>query len=222
MRTLYHTPLSPFCRKVRLLLGEKKLEFNLIEEPVWERRKDFFRLNPAGEVPVMIDETGVILSSSYAICEYIEESYPGYNCLGTTALERSEVRRMVSWFDVKFYQEVAQPILFEKVFRRLMRYGEPDSEILREGKRNILYHLDYIGHLVSERRWLGGDFLSLADMTAAAHLSVLDYLGDVPWEHHARVKEWYAPIKSRPAFRPMLADRVRGFKPPAHYDDLDF
>lgn len=221
-RTLYHTPLSPFCRKIRILLREKKLDFKLVDEPVWERRQDFFKLNPAGEVPVMADENQLIISGSYAIGEYLEEAYPDSNFLGKTYAERAEIRRLVTWFDVKFYQEVCQPILFEKVFRKMMDFGAPDSEMIRHGKRNLLYHLDYISHLSAERNWLAGGFISLADFAAAAHLSVLDYLGDVVWDNADKTKEWYSLIKSRPAFRPLLADKVLGFKPPAHYDDLDF
>lgn len=223
MRTLYHTPLSPYCRKIRLQLREKQMDFELVDEPVWERRQDFFKLNPAGEVPVLVDENGMIISGSYAIAEYIEE---GYNepppLLGSTVLERAEIRRLISWFDVKFYHEVTQGILFERVFRQLMQYGPPDGETLRECKKNIYYHLDYISHLTLQHNWLTGEALTLADLTAAAHLSVLDYLGDVPWDHAPRAKDWYALIKSRPSFRPLLADRIRGFKPPSHYDDPDF
>jgi glutathione S-transferase len=222
MRTLYHTPLSPYCRKVRLHLREKQLDFELVDEPVWERRMDFFKLNPAGEVPVLVDENGMILSSSYAICEYLEEGYEAAPLLGTSVAERAEVRRLVSWFDVKFYHEVTQGILFERVFRQLMQYGAPDTATIRDCKQNIYHHLDYISYLTQNHNWLAGDALTLADLTAAAHLSVMDYLGDVPWDHSARAKEWYAVIKSRPCFRPLLADRMRGFRPPSYYDDPDF
>jgi glutathione S-transferase len=223
MRTLYHTPLSPYCRKTRVHLREKLLEFELTDEPVWERRDEFFRLNPAGEVPVLMDENGLVISSSYAICEYLEEGYPTEpHLFGVSVAERAEVRRLMSWFDVKFYHEVAQGILFERVFRKLMHYGAPDTETIRESRRNIVHHLDYIAHLTQERPWLAGDHLTLADITAAAHFSVVDYLGDVPWEYAPRAKEWYAVVKSRPSFRPLLADRMRGFPPPSHYDDPDF
>lgn len=223
MRTLYHTPLSPYCRKIRLQLREKQLEFELVDEPVWERRQDFFKLNPAGEVPVLVDENGMVISSSYAIAEYLEEGYGDLpSMLGQSVAERAEVRRLVCWFDVKFYHEVVQAILFERVFRQLMRYGPPDTEILRECKKNIYYHLDYVAQLTLQHNWLTGNSITLADITAAAHFSVLDYLGDVPWDYAPRAKDWYALVKSRPSFRPLLADRVRGFRPPVYYDDPDF
>ena len=222
MLTLYHSPLIPTCRKIRLMMREKNLEHTLVAEEFWTRRIDFFALNPGGEVPVLINEKGLPVVGSYAICEFLDEQYPNIQFYGNTPSERAEVRRLVEWFDAKFEREVSQLILFEKVYKRLMGYGEPTSDAIRAGKRNIVYHLDYIAHLLEHRNWLAGEYLTLADIAAAAHLSCLDYLGDVPWEEHPAVKEWYALIKCRPAFRELLEDRMQGFKPPAHYMDPDF
>ncbi len=222
MLTLYHSPLIPACRKIRLMLREKNLEHTLVVEDFWTRRIEFFAMNPAGDVPVLVSEKNQFVVGGYAICEFLDEQYPNIQFFGNTPLERAEVRRLVEWFDIKFEREVTQLVLFEKVFKRLLGYGEPSSEAIRAGKRNILYHLDYLAHLLSTRNWLAGEYLTLADIAAAAHLSCLDYLGDVPWEQHPSVKEWYALIKCRPAFRELLEDRIQGFKPVPHYTDVDF
>lgn len=222
MLKLYHTPLSPACRKLRIMLQEKELEFELIEEDVWERRPGFFKLNPAGDVPVLIGEKGVIVCGAYAISEYLEDIFPEVQFFGNTPEEKAEVRRLVEWFDNKFYLEVTYNILFEKVFKQLMGYGGPNSEAIRAGKHNVVYHLDYISHLLSNRNWLASEYLTMADITAAAHLSCLDYLGDVDWDYSPGAKEWYALIKSRPSFRAILEDRITGFRPPVHYTDPDF
>ncbi|NBX04255.1 MAG: glutathione S-transferase family protein [Alphaproteobacteria bacterium] len=223
MRQLYHTPLSPFCRKVRLLLKEKGLEFELVTENPWDRNLEFFALNPAGEVPVLIEMDASIISGAYAICEYLDEAYPQVAMLGYSAGERAEVRRLVDWFDHKFDFEVTQHVLFEKMFKQhYLQGGEPNCATIRTGKHNILYHLDYIGYLARERHFLAGDMLSLADLSAAAHLSSLDYLGDVPWEYNNDARDWYALIKSRPSMRSILGERVHGVKPPAYYEDPDF
>lgn len=222
MRILYHTPLSPYCRKIRLLLQEKELEFELTQENVWERRLEFFALNPAGEVPVLMEPDGEVISGNYAITEYLEEVYRDRNFMGSTISERTEVRRLVDWFDQKFDQEVTQNILFEKVYRRLMRHGEPNSDALRAGKRNILYHLDYIAYLTQDRRFLAGDNITVADFAAASHISSLDYLADVPWEHNPKAKDWYALMKSRPSMRTLLEDRISGFRAPEWYENPDF
>ncbi len=222
MRTLYHLWLSPFCRKVRIVLAEKALDFDLEIERVWQRRDAFLRLNPAGSVPVLVEPDGATLAESSAVCEYLDEVYPDPLLIGATADARAETRRLVAWFDGKFHREVTDNLLTEKLDKRFMGMGGPDSAAIRAGHDNIATHLDYIGYLSERRSWLAGDTLSLADAAAAAHISALDYLGDVPWENHPRAKDWYARIKSRPSFRPLLEDRIPGLPPPKHYADLDF
>ena len=222
MRQLYHTPLSPFCRKVRMMLKEKGLEFELVCENPWDRNLDFFALNPAGEVPVLVEDNGTVVSGAYAIGEYLEENYPTLSLIGQTPAERAEVRRLVDWFDHKFDFEVTNNVLFEKVFKHYFGQGEPNSSCIRMGKQNMLYHLDYIGYLASERYFLAGEFLTMADLAAASHLSALDYIGDVPWEYNKAASNWYALIKSRPSMRCILAERVRGVRPPAYYENPDF
>ena len=223
MRQLYHTPLSPFCRKIRLLLKEKGLEFELVTENPWDRNLEFFALNPAGEVPVLIELDSAAISGAYAIAEYLEDMYPHMPMIGNDAWTRAEVRRLVDWFDHKFDFEVTQHVLFEKVFKQhYFQGGEPNCATIRTGKHNILYHLDYIGYLARERHFLAGETLSLADLSAAAHLSALDYLGDVPWEYNADARDWYALIKSRPSMRPILSERVHGVRPPVYYENPDF
>lgn len=223
MRTLYHLALSPFSRKVRVALREKGLDFQLKVEKVWERRPEFLGLNPACTVPVLIDENGTTLADSGVICEYLEEVYPGErNLLGEAPAERAEVRRLGAWFDQKFAREVTDNLLREKMMKKFLGLGEPNSAAIRAGVSNIHYHLEYIGWLTERRKFLAGDKYSLADIAAAAHLSCLDYIGDVPWAQHERAKDWYARIKSRPAFRPLLADNIAGAPPPKHYADLDF
>jgi glutathione S-transferase len=222
MRTLYHLWLSPVSRKVRLVLGEKGLDADLVVEKTWERREAYLALNPAGTVPLLLDENGASVADSAAICEYLDEVYPDPPVIGRDPATRAEVRRLVAWFDQKFQNEVSTNLLDQKVWRRFMGLGHPDSEAIRAGHYNLHTHLDYIGWLTERRNWLGGEEYSLADMAAAAHISCLDYLGDVPWEDHKGAKDWYARIKSRPAFRPLLADHIPGLPPPKHYADLDF
>ena len=222
MRVLYHLPLSPFARKVRLVLGEKKLPFELQLEKVWERRPEYLDLNPAGTVPTLVEEKGLVVPDSGVICEYLEEAYPEAPLLGRTLAERVEVRRLVAWFDGRFAREVTANLLGEKFMKRLSGRGNPDANALRAGYANMRGHLEYLGWLSETRKWLGGDALSLADFAAAAHLSALDFAGDVDWSISPAAKDWYARVKSRPSFRPLLADRVPGVIPPAHYADLDF
>ena len=221
MARLYHVPLSPFCRKVRLCLAEKKIDVDLVEERYWEPTQDFMRRNPAAKVPVLkID--GETLTESAATCEYLEELYPNPPLMPRSAADKYEVRRLVGWFDDKFHNEVTSKLLYERVNKKIMGQGYPDSKNVKAGAKAIKYHLDYMAWLLDQRRWLAGDQMTLADFTAAAHFSSLDYISDIDWNRSQIVKDWYAKIKSRPAFRNILADQVPGFLPPAHYADLDF
>jgi glutathione S-transferase len=223
MMLLFHQWVSPGSRKIRLMLKEKNLDFDLQIEKTWERRPEFLALNPAGDVPVLLLEPGAYpLCDATAIAEYLEESFADRPLLGQTALERAEIRRLIGWFDVKFNREVTQNLVDEKISKRLTGLGHPNSQAIKAGYANIHYHLDYIAYLADRRSYLAGAEFSLADITAAAHLSCVDYIGDVPWDEHPGAKEWYARVESRPSFRPLLADHIPGMPPPRHYADLDF
>ena len=221
MLRLYHFALSPFSRKVRLSLAEKRIEVELVEERYWEQSVDFLRRNPAGMVPILRLD-GKNYTESAAICEYLEDLYPAPELLPKDKAEKYEVRRLVNWFDDKFYSEVTKKLLNERVIKKISGEGFPDSKNVKQGAKRIKYHLDYMAWLLERRRWLAGDVMTLADFSAAAQLSCLDYISDVDWNRSAAVKDWYAKIKSRPAFRNILADQVPGFPPPRHYNDLDF
>ena len=222
MRILYHQWLNPFCRKVRIILHEKRIEFDAKAENVWERRDQFLALNPAGEVPVLVETDGTALSGSGPICEFLDEIHPEPRLIGGQPMARAEIRRLVDWFDRKFNVEVTENLVGEKVMKKFLGLGEPNSRAIRAGLTNMQNHLGYVTYLIDRRKWLAGDTLSLADITAAAHLSSVDYLGDVPWDDHPTAKDWYARIKSRPSFRPLLSDHIPGVPPAKHYADLDF
>lgn len=221
MRVLYYHCLSPFARKARVVLGEKGLDHEIVTVRDWERPADFLALNPAGEVPVLVDDDYVICGS-HAICEYVDECYRAPPLLSHDPVMRAEVRRLTDWFDHKFNAEVTLPTAGEKLTKRVLSHAAPDSRMIRAGRQNIHTHLQYIAWLSERRRWLAGDILSLADLTAAAHLSLVDYAGDVPWDDHPLAKDWYARIKSRPSFRCLVNEVVPGVPPPEHYANLDF
>ncbi len=222
MRYLFHLPLSPYCRKVRLVLAEKRLPFELRVEKVWEHRPDYLEMNPAATVPTLVEDNGFVIPDSGVICEYLDEAYQDIPLLGRTLAERVEVRRLVAWWDGKFAHEVTRGLIGEKHMKRLAGRGNPDAALMRASFAALRGHLHYLGWLAEHRTWLAGPNLSLADFAAAAHLSAIDYSGDVDWAGAPAAKEWYVRIKSRPSFRALLADRVPGVPPCAHYADLDF
>jgi glutathione S-transferase len=203
-------------------MAEKRLPFELRLEKPWERRPEYLELNPAGTVPTLIEDNGLVIPDSGVICEYLDEAYPDSGLMGRTLAERVEVRRLAAWFDGRFAQEVTNNLLGEKIVRRLSGRGNPDPSAIRNGYTALRYHLDYIGWLAETRKWLAGGTLSVADFAAAAHLSSLDFISDVDWSLSEPAKDWYMRIKSRPSFRPLLADRVSGVLAPDHYAKLDF
>lgn len=218
---LYHVALSPFCRKVRLVLAEKKIEVELVEDRYWEPGSEIARRNPAGKLPVL-RWNDQLWAESQAICEYLDETVPNPPLMPSDPAGRYEVRRLCAWFDDKFNAEATRPIMTERVWKKVMKTGYPDSTTIKEGLRAIRWHLDYMAHLLEQRRWLAGSVMTLADFTAAAHLSCLDYISDVDWDHSEMVCNWYATVKSRPAFRSILADHMPGILPAPHYAVLDF
>ncbi|WP_036283002.1 glutathione S-transferase family protein [Methylocystis sp. ATCC 49242] len=227
MPTLYHHPLCPHSRFVRLVLAEYGVNAELIEERAADRRPEFLALDPAGRTPVFIDDDGLVVPGVGVIAEYLDEVYgPARGVQRLLPQEkgpRIETRRLVDWFNVKFFDEVTGWLVKEKVYKRFSRQGgAPDMDVLRVARANIRHHMRYIGYLTSTRNWLAGDRLTYADFAAAAHISCADYLGDAPWDEDEAAKHWYQRIKSRPAFRPLLADRAPGMTPSPLYAELDF
>jgi glutathione S-transferase len=223
MWQLYQFPLCPFSRKVRLMLAEKGVAHELVRESPWLKRDEFADLNPAGQTPVLVEESrGLVLIHSGAICEYFEETIDRAPMIPGTAANRAEVRRLVSWFDEKLHSDVVAPMMDERMTKRLVSRDPPDTKVLREAMKTANAHLDYIDYLLDHRRWLAGPVLSLADLAAAAQLSVADYLGGIDWRGHKQTKDWYSVMKSRPSFRPLLSDRMEVIAPVPHYDKVDF
>ena len=222
MWRLHQFPLCPFSRKLRMLMGEKGIAFELARENPWQGDEDFLSLNPAGRTPVLHDpDKRVTLCDSQAICEYFEETVERVPMINGTAMQRAEIRRLVSLFDENFFFDVTAPLLHERMKKRIVLRQPPDSRALREAMRMAHGHLDYIDWLIDNRPWLAGSTMSLADLAAAAQISVADYLGGIDWQGHEQTRGWYSVFKSRPSFRPMLTERMEVIKPPAHYAEID-
>ena len=222
MWTLHQFPLCPFSRKVRILLGEKSIAYDLVQRRPWDEGDDLWRLNDAGRVPVLEDKArNIALCDSRAICEYLEETVERSPMLAGSALARAETRRLVALFEENFHADVVAPLLHEKMTKRLVLRQPPDGRILREAMKRAHGHLDYIDWLVDNRSWLAGSTMSLADLAAAAQVSVVDYLGGIDWRGHDQARGWYAVFKSRPSFRPLLAEKMEGIHPPSHYAMVD-
>src|ERR1051325_11056614 len=194
MLTIFHHPFCPHSRYIRLALAEYGLEYRTIEERVWERRQEFLIMNPAATTPVLVAEGYPPVPGAATITEFIDE--------------------------------IRGPLVLERFYKRLMRIeqggGPPDTDAIRAARINVKYHLSYIGWLVRTRDWLAGANMTFADLAAAAHISAVDYLGDVPWNEDEAAKNWYARVKSRPSFRPILAETWPGPPRASNSTTLDF
>ncbi len=221
MVLLIQHPVSPQSRKLRIGMSEKKMLFILRNEEPWNLSPDIYKLNPAGDLPVFLND-GMALCGHNAIMEYLEETSREVKLMPETPRERAEVRRLIDWFDYKFYHEVYKNIVCEKVHKRFAKGLAPDSKILKIGLNNLNFHMEYIDWLTERRNYLAGENLTWADIAAAAHLSIIDYLGDAPWDGYRNAKLWYSKIKSRPSFKDILKDNIKGILPSKHYADLDF
>jgi glutathione S-transferase len=222
--------MSSSSRFIRLILSEYGLPVELVEEQPWELRGDFIKLNPAGTLPILVDDNMRVLCGATVISEFIDETTGilkrDKRLLAEDPFQRAEIRRLTEWFLVKMEADVTKPLVRERVFKLQMPPtlggGAPDSKILRLARGNIRQHMKYISWLASTRSYLAGSRLSYADLAAAAALSELDYLGEITWADSPQARDWYQRIKSRPSFRPLLTERVRGVTPVSHYADLDF
>jgi glutathione S-transferase len=230
MLTLFHHAFCPHSRFIRLALGEYGIAVRLVEERVWERRREFLVLNPACTTPVLVEEGHLAVPGATIIAEYLDETrgpeLAEARLLPREAAPRVEVRRLLSWFNDKFFAEVSGPLTMERLYKRYMPPdaggGSPEAEVIRAARHNMRYHLAYVGWLARTRHWLAGERMSYADLAAAAHLSAADYLGDVPWNEDEAAKTWYARVKSRPSFRTLLSETLAGIPPSPTYADLDF
>jgi glutathione S-transferase len=205
-----------------MVLKEKDQSFITKEVKPWTEDPTFLAINPAGTTPVLIVNDTNIVKGFYPIIEFLEEINLEGELIFGTAAEKAEIRFVISWFAEQFYREVTEYLLYEKIIRRLSNQGSPNSEAIRIAKKNLEYHLDYLNYLLVNNSYLVGDKMTLADLVAAAQLSVIDLIGDLVWDKTSKIKAWYALIKSRPSFQSILKDIIPGLIVPRHYSDPDF
>lgn len=220
-RTLHSFSLCPHSRLVQLVLHEKNLNYDSVEQNYWEFPDTLVAMNPAGTVPILC-ENDMVISDVRTICEFLDEFYRNPVLLGMDAGSRCETRRLVGWFVERFNRDVTELQIGERVIRQHILNFSANGELLRRAERNLLEHLSYMSWLLEQRDWLAGSEISMADLAAAAQISCIDYIQLMPWENFPLIRIWYAAVKSRPSMREVLRLFVPGLHPPAHYTDPDF
>lgn len=222
MNKLYHYPICPLSRQVRICLRELDIPFTLVKEDYWQRRPEFLQLNPAGTLPVIEESTGLIIPGIYPIIEYLHEKYANFYFIDKDVEVRIETRRLLVWFNEKFDREVTKVLVDEKVVRVMAGQGAPRTNFIKAAKTNLSHHLNYINALLTKRSFIASETISAADIAAGSHLSIIDYFSEINWDNWPQIHHWYSILKSRPSFRPLLQDHIAGFTPPPSYANLDF
>ncbi len=225
MTRFLHHPLDPSSRLIRLMCAEYGVPLNMEQISPWKREKDFTELSPAATLPVLIEQGRAAVVGPLAVIDAVEQKHALAPVAGLFPLDpalRAEMWRLLEWVLFKLNDEVTRYFLEEKLGKHERGEGGPETSVLRAAKANLSEHLLYFDWLLASRTWVGGEEMSLADFALAAHISTLDYLGDIDWSNTGETRDWYARVKSRPAFRPLLADRLVGLPPSATYADLDF
>ena len=221
MLTLYHYQLCPSSRFIRLLLDEYKIEHITQLENYWKPQDEFLLINPAGHLPVLIDISNFPIIGFNACVEYIRDMVLKPNIFPDDYKKKAEIYRLYHWFDTLFKKEVLDPIIYEKVFSRVIENLTPNSLNLRNGIQNLGFHLKYLEYLLKDKDFLVGDTITSCDFFAAANLSVLDYLGLLNLNDHPKLRVWYFKLKSRPSFKNILKDYIVGLTPHENYKLLD-
>ncbi len=223
MQLLYHHPVCPLSRQARIYLTEFNKEFRLVKEGYGSKEGLLIKLNPIGELPILhLDSIDYYLVGIYSIIEYMLDTQENFYFMPQDVMDRAEVRKYINWFNSKFYREVSKILVNEKIIRLLMHQGAPRSNYIMLAKSNLSKHFNFLTNLLEKNTYIMSEKISCADIAAAAHISVIDYLGEINWDSWVTLKEWYSIIKSRPAFQPILQDRIAGFLPSRDYSNLDF
>jgi glutathione S-transferase len=176
-------------------------------------------------LPVFIDLDGTRCEGLWAIVDHLEGTYPEPPLIPEDAAERAEALRWLDWTMGVLGERATRKIVTEKAnprFTGALTRSTPDMNVIRSGREALREMLPMLGKVVEERGNLAGRVCTIADLALAAHLSALDYFGEVPWDANSAVREWYTRMKSRPSFRSLLADRVPGQPPVTQYAELDF
>lgn len=223
MYRLYHHPICPVSRSVRVLCLEKAIDIDLMVENFWERRDKFIKINPSCSVPFLASSPNILIYGFDPIVEYIEEVFHDKDrYIFGDPMEKAEIRKIIHWVNVKMYEDATKHILNEKIYNFLTTKEFPNASTLKICRTNLSHHLMYLNFLLTKKEWLGGNDFSLADIVASCHISSLDYINEINWDFYKELKDWYVVIKSKPSFRQILRDSIPGFTPSPQYRELDF
>lgn len=194
---------SPYARKVRIALAEKKIEYELVEESPWAAQTAVPAYNPLGKVPVLVLDDGTTLFDSRVIVEYLDTVSPVSRLIPEPNRQRIVVKRWEALADG--ICDAAVTLVLER--KRPAR--QQNKDWLDRHQRKIDLGLKELADELGEKAWCNGDAYSLADIATGCALAYLDL-------RHAAI-DWRAAypnlvkLTERLAKRPSFAETV----PPA-------
>jgi glutathione S-transferase len=197
MMKLIGSLASPFTRKARVVLAEKKIDYQLVLEDVWAPDTGIHQFNPLGKVPCLVMEDGEAVFDSRVICEYVDTLSPVGKLIPQSGRERIEVR---------CWEALADGILDAGVLIRVegtQRAEEHrvESWIARQ-QRKIDEGLVAMSQGLGGNAWCTGNHYSLADIALGCALGYLDFrFPELNWrDKHPNLDKHYAKLSQRQSF----------------------
>jgi RNA polymerase-associated protein len=198
MIKLYDYPQCPFCRKVRVALAEKGIEYEKIFVDLRKKeqnKEDFLKLNPYGKVPVLVDD-GVVIYESSVINEYLDEKYPDPSLMPSDPADRARARILVDFCESHFHPSWFN-IYIEMTFKP---EDKRNRELIEKSKNELKEHLRRLNQELEGREYLVGSY-SLADIAFTPRVALFNTLGIQVSPELKNVIDWVERIKSRPSYK---------------------
>jgi len=189
---------SPYVRKVRVVLAEKKLDYHFEQENVWAAETTIQNLNPLGKVPVLVMEDGYVMQDSRVIVEYLDTLTPVCKLLPPNGRERA---------DIKCWEALADGVLDAGVLVRLERTLRPakqqSPEWIERQLKKVELGLASMSERLEDGAWCAGNHYSLADVAVGCALGWLSFrFPEIDWrDKHPNLGKLFDKLSERPSFK---------------------
>jgi|SRR5580700_4499334 glutathione S-transferase len=198
---LYHNPISPNVRRVRLTaavlgleLEEKMLDFARGEH----KNPEYLALNPNGAVPTLVDGD-FVLTESRAIMQYLASKKPESGLLPRDEAARADVTRWQFWDAAHFSPHIGS-IAFERLIKAMMGLGDPDTRKIEEALAGFRRFGAVLDKRLDGKSYVVGNQLTLADLTLASSLMYAKQ-AEIPVAELPHVQAWFSRISALDAWK---------------------
>jgi glutathione S-transferase len=205
MLKIYGALLSPFVRKVRCVLTEKQVAYELVATNPFDKSGDFLRRSPLGRIPALEDEQGRALADSTVIVEYLEERFPNPALFPRDPYDRARVRWFDEYADGGMAPSLTAKVFFQRVISARVIKGGCDEAIVQSALKELPTFLTYLeGELRGHQYLVAGTF-TLADVSVACQLVNLRHAGvEVDAAQFPTVAAWFQGVVARPSLKALI------------------